>query len=67
MKGLNVDEELNESKKAIEVLGGEIIDIKDVVIPFSDIKHRLIMIKKVRLTPTKYPRKAGKPGRNPIK
>lgn len=49
MKGLNVDEELNESKKAIEVLGGEIIDIKDVVIPFSDIKHRLIMIKKYDL------------------
>ncbi|HOA79488.1 MAG TPA: 16S rRNA (guanine(527)-N(7))-methyltransferase RsmG [Defluviitaleaceae bacterium] len=67
MKGVNVEDELNDSLKAIDTLGGEIADMKDVTIPFSDINHRIILIKKVRLTPTKFPRKPGKPSRSPIK
>lgn len=66
MKSINVEEEINDSTKAIDVLGGEIIDIKDTMIPFSDINHRIILIKKVRPTPTKFPRKPGKPSKNPI-
>ena len=46
MKGVNVEDELNDSLKAIDTLGGEIADMKDVTIPFSDINHRIILIKK---------------------
>ena len=67
MKSINSEEEVKESNKAITILGGTIIDQKDIEIPFSDISHRIIFIKKERPTPTKYPRKPGKPSKNPIR
>lgn len=66
MKGPDVEEELNEAKKAIKVLGGEVVEVKKVVIPETDITHSLIVIKKVKATPSKYPRKAGKAKKEPI-
>lgn len=66
MKSINCEEEVKTSNKAITVLGGEIVDQKDVNIPFSDINHRIIFIKKEKPTPTKYPRKPGKPSKSPI-
>lgn len=66
MKGKNVDEELDEAKKSIRVLGGEFVDKILVPVPNSDIVHSLIILKKVSETPTKYPRQAGKPKKNPL-
>lgn len=66
-KGPDVEEEIKGSKKAIEVLGGKIIDKICVKLPFSDITHSLIIIKKIKSTPKKYPRKAGIPTKNPLK
>ncbi|WP_077369281.1 16S rRNA (guanine(527)-N(7))-methyltransferase RsmG [Anaerosalibacter sp. Marseille-P3206] len=66
MKGKNIDEELEEAKKAIRVLGGEFVDKVLVPVPNSDIVHSLIILKKVSETPTKYPRQAGKPKKNPL-
>lgn len=66
LKGPDIEKEVEESKKAIEVLGGEIIDIHTVDIPYSNIRHSILCIKKIRQTPTQYPRKAGKPSREPI-
>lgn len=67
MKGSNVKDEISESQKAISVLGGEIEDIKNFVLPFDDIERNVILIKKYRHTPTKYPRKSGKPAKSPLK
>lgn len=66
-KGPGLIEELPKAKKAIEILGGEVIDQLEIPLPFSDITHHILVIKKIRQTPTKYPRKAGKPSKNPIK
>ena len=66
MKGPDVEEEVNEAKKAIKVLGGEIKAIKKMEIPETDIVHSLIFIEKVKPTPSKYPRKAGKAKKEPI-
>ena len=66
-KGPKKDEELEVAKKAIEVLGGEIESVLEVKIPFSDITHSIVLIKKVSETPKQYPRKAGKPTKKPIK
>lgn len=66
MKGPDVSEEVESAKKAISILGGEIVDIKTVNIPDTDIIHSLIIIKKVKSTPSKYPRKAGKVKKEPI-
>jgi 16S rRNA (guanine527-N7)-methyltransferase len=67
LKGPDVEEELNESKVAIKKLGGEIIDVKKVKIPYSDINHSIVIIRKIRQTPSQYPRKAGKVSKEPIK
>ena len=66
MKGPDVVEELKTSKNAIKLLGGEIVDTKLVTLPQSDIIHSLIIIEKIKATPTKYPRGGGKPKKNPL-
>lgn len=66
MKGSNADE-AESSDKALKILGGEIERIDEIVLPFSDIKRRLIIVRKLRQTPTKYPRKSGKPSKEPLK
>lgn len=65
-KGPQLELELKEAKKALSVLGGEVVEEMTVQLPFSDIHHRIVVIKKIKQTPTKYPRKAGKPSKEPI-
>lgn len=65
-KGGNVKEELEQSKKAVNMLGGKVEKIKKFNLPESDIERSLIVIKKKKSTGKKYPRKAGMPARNPL-
>jgi len=65
-KGPQLEEEMKEAKKAISLLGGKVINQEIVHLPFSDIAHRIAVIKKIKQTPTNYPRKAGKPSKEPI-
>ncbi len=65
-KGRNIEEELNTASKAIQLLGGDLIKIQSIPLPFSDIIHNIIVIKKIAQTPTKYPRKAGTPTKKPL-
>ena len=66
MKGSEIEEELNNSKKAIDVLGGKILKVDEFTLPNSDIKRNIIIIKKQEKTPAKYPRKPGTPAKEPI-
>ena len=66
MKGPDTNEELKNGKKAISVLGGNIVNKEEFELPYSDIKRTIIIIEKVKNTPTKYPRKAGTPSKEPI-
>lgn len=66
MKGSNIEDELKESEKAINMLGGKIIKKNIIILPKSDIEHSLIIIEKINETPTKYPRAGGKPKKNPL-
>lgn len=66
MKGPDVEEELKQSKNAITLLGGKLLDVKKIEIPDTDIIHSLIIIEKIKPTPTKYPRGGGKPRKNPL-
>jgi len=59
--------ELDESKKAIKLLGGEVKSGTDFYLPGTDMMRTLILIEKVSSTPGKYPRKAGLPSREPIR
>ena len=58
--------ELDDAREAIEILGGSVEDAKDVEIPETDLRHRIIIVKKVRHTPTAFPRKGGKATSIPI-
>jgi len=67
MKASEAQDEINEAKKAIEVLGGKIEFIKKFNLPQSDIGRTIILIKKEKQTSDKYPRKPGTPSKEPIK
>jgi len=66
MKGSNIADEIDSSKKALDIMGGKIEEVKEFNLPFTDSKRNIIIIKKFRQTPTKYPRKAGKPSKEPL-
>lgn len=57
LKGSIVQEELEESKRAVSILGGEIVEVKEVTLPTLDDKRAIVYIKKVQPTPKQYPRK----------
>lgn len=65
-KGPSYKEELDNAAKAIEVLGGKIKEVKNYKLANSEITHYVIIIEKVKETPSRYPRKAGKPAAEPI-
>lgn len=57
MKGPGHPAELDEAKKAIRLLGGQVERRVDYVVPGTDIVHSAILIRKVADTPPKYPRR----------
>lgn len=59
-KSYDIDDEIKESKSMIGNLGGTVEDIKEVEIPFSDIKRKIILIRKEKDTPSQFPRKSNK-------
>ena len=65
MKGSNI-EEIENARNALEILGGQIEKIEEITLPNSDIKRNIIIVKKVKNTPLKYPRKPGTPSKEPI-
>ena len=67
MKGSEIKEELENSKKAIEILGGEVEQVEEFYLPGTDIKRSIVIVKKISSTPKKYPRKPGTPAKVPIK
>lgn len=65
MKGPKAVEEIEKSKKALGILGGKIEKIENIKIN-DEMERNIVIITKVKNTPAKYPRKAGKPGKEPI-
>ena len=59
--------ELEEAGTAISILGGEVIKEEEFLLPGTDNGRTLYLIKKVKETPNKYPRKAGTPSKEPIR
>ena len=60
MKGSSGEEELRESKKAIELLGGSILKTISFTLPDEQEQRQIIVIKKIKPTPAKYPRSFSK-------
>lgn len=66
MKGANVNEELERAQNAIKELGGEIERVDNFYLFDNDNERNIIVIKKVKETNPKYPRKAGTPSKEPL-
>ena len=66
MKGSSSEEEIENSKNAIKVLGGELVKTEEFYIPNTDIKRRIVQVNKNKETNNKYPRKAGTPSKEPL-
>lgn len=65
-KGPDVKDEVDSAKNAIATLGGEISEIYEYTIPTTDIKHSLVVIKKIKPTDNIYPRQNGKINKKPL-
>ena len=65
-KSEKITDEMNAAKNAIKILGGNISNQVEFILPDSDIYRNLFIIDKIKDTPIKYPRKAGLPTKEPL-
>lgn len=65
-KGGDVDQEVQESLKAIKILGGQIDTIKNINLPMEKGSRTLVIIKKIKSTPKVYPRGKNLPKIKPL-
>lgn len=56
LKGPLASSELDDARDAISALGGEVVDVMSVNIPFTELDHKIIIVRKVRQTPMLFPR-----------
>ena len=66
MKGSDIEEELENSKYAINLLGGKIEQVDKFELSNERIGRNIIIVKKLKNTPNSYPRKAGTPAKKPL-
>ena len=65
LKGLKAAEELQEAKRGITILGGQIEKVTDFTLTNNDHRSNII-IKKIKNTPAKYPRMFSKIKKQPL-
>ena len=65
-KSGEIDEEVEKSKKAVQILGGKLENVVKFQLPGTEIGRSFVKIKKVKNTTKKYPRKAGLPAKEPL-
>lgn len=65
LKGYDVEEELKEAQFAIGQMGGKVEDVQKFDLG-EEAKRAIVLIKKVRPTPAKYPRPAAKMKKSPL-
>lgn len=66
MKSNKAEEEIEEAKKALEILGGKIEKVEKFNLPGTDYERTIIIVRKIKNTPKNYPRKAGIPAKKPL-
>lgn len=65
-KSREVEQEIEEAKSAVFLLGGKIRECKNFELPGTDQKRSLVCIQKVGGCPKKYPRKPGTAAKHPL-
>lgn len=66
LKKGDIEEEMRQAERAIETMGGELREMRNVANDVFGDDRRLVIIDKVKATPEKYPRRAGVPAKRPI-
>jgi 16S rRNA (guanine527-N7)-methyltransferase len=66
LKGVTAQEEANDARKALSILGGKLQAIHKLVLPDVPDEHALVVIEKLVPTLSAYPRKPGIPTRKPL-
>lgn len=66
MKGPEPREEMDEAARAVSVLGGEYAKPYYYDIPGTDVHHSVVIVRKTRETPAKYPRRYAKISKSPL-
>ena len=67
MKSVDSDAEIDAARGAIGQLGGRIREIRDYTVPCTDVRHRVVVIDKIRPTPEQFPRPFARIKKNPLK
>lgn len=65
-KGKSYSQEIENSHKAISLLGGQLDRIEKINLPILNQERFLLKIVKVKNTPAKYPRREGVPKKRPL-
>lgn len=65
-KSSTIEDELEEGKKGIAILGGKVKDVYKFTLPESELQRSFVIIEKEKKTPKAYPRKAGTPSKEPL-
>lgn len=63
-KGRKLQEEVDQSSRALKELGGELGEVYDYSLDGEE--RRILTVKKVKTTPKKYPRRPGLASREPL-
>lgn len=66
-KGPEAENEVKEAEHALSLLGGKAEEIRNGNLKEFGIEHKVVLIKKMKNTPSKFPRKAGTPAKEPLK
>ncbi|MBO5439787.1 MAG: 16S rRNA (guanine(527)-N(7))-methyltransferase RsmG [Clostridia bacterium] len=68
MKSLSTDEELDEAKKAIDLLGGKVEKVFTYTLTDGneEIERSIVVIRKIKNTPQKYPRNNSQISKRPL-
>ena len=62
----DIGQELDRSRKAIDILGGRLSEVKSIAIPNFNDRRCLVIVEKVRDTPSQFPRRPGMPAKRPL-
>ncbi len=65
-KGMEIEDEVEDARPAMGILGGRIKEVKTVQLPGIEAPRHLVVVEKVAPTPQKYPRRVGLPGKRPL-
>jgi len=66
MKGTDSDDEVDEALSAISLLGAELDECVDYTVPGTDVRHRVVLIRKVESTQARFPRRYARIKKDPL-